>query len=111
MDRCTELGIAFLPWSPLGGSDNAKNVDSQFSEFAAVAQEHDATAQEITLAWLLKLSPVVIPIPGATKPVTVDSIVRSLSIELTESQCERLSATEPVGESPFPEYEPRSPLK
>jgi aryl-alcohol dehydrogenase-like predicted oxidoreductase len=111
LDRCTELGIAFLPWSPLGGSDNAKNVESQFSEFAAVAQEHDATAQEITLAWLLKLSPVVIPIPGATKPVTVDSIVRSLNIELTESQCERLSATESVGESPFPDSEPRSPLK
>ncbi len=111
LDRCTELGIAFLPWSPLGGSDNAKDVDSQFSEFAAVGEEHIATAQEITLAWLLKLSPVVIPIPGATKPVTVDSIVRSLSIELTEPQCERLSATEPVGESPFPESEPRSPLK
>lgn len=111
LDRCTELGIAFLPWSPLGGSDNAKNVESQFSEFAAVAEEHDSTAQEITLAWLLKLSPVVIPIPGATKPVTVDSIVRSLNIELTDSQCERLSATEPIGESFFPESEPRSPLK
>lgn len=111
LDRCTELGIAFLPWSPLGGSDNAKNVDSQFSEFAVVAAEHDTTAQEIALAWLLKLSPVVIPIPGATKPVTVDSIVRSLSIELTDSQFERLIATEPIGESFYPESEPRSPLR
>lgn len=111
LDRCTELGIAFLPWSPLGGSDNAKNLDSQFSEFAVVAAEHDSTAQEITLAWLLKLSPVVIPIPGATKPVTIDSIVRSLSIELTDSQFERLSATKPIGESFFPESEPRSPLR
>lgn len=111
LDRCTELGIAFLPWSPLGGSDNAKNLDSQFNEFAVVAAEHNSTAQEITLAWLLKLSPVVIPIPGATKPVTVDSIVRSLSIELTDSQFERLSATESIGESFFPESEPRSPLR
>jgi aryl-alcohol dehydrogenase-like predicted oxidoreductase len=111
LDRCTELGIAFLPWSPLGGSDNAKNLDSQFSEFAVVAAEHDSTAQEISLAWLLKLSPVVIPIPGATKPVTIDSMVRSLSIELTDSQFERLSATESIGESFFPESEPRSPLR
>lgn len=111
LDRCTELGIAFLPWSPLGGSDNAKDLDSQFSEFGVVAAEHDATAQEITLAWLLKLSPVVIPIPGATKPVTVDSIVRSLNIELTDSQFERLSATKSIGESFFPESEPRSPLR
>ena len=111
LDRCTELGIAFLPWSPLGGSDNAKDLDSQFSEFGVVAAEHDATAQEVTLAWLLKLSPVVIPIPGATKPVTVDSIVRSLSIELTDSQFERLSATKSIGESFFPESEPRSPLR
>ena len=111
LDRCTELGIAFLPWSPLGGSDNAKDLDSQFSEFAVVAAEHESTAQEITLAWLLKLSPVVIPIPGATKPVTVDSIVRSLSIDLTDSQFERLSATASIGESFFPESEPRSPLR
>jgi aryl-alcohol dehydrogenase-like predicted oxidoreductase len=111
LDRCTELGIAFLPWSPLGGSDHAKNVDSQFSEFAVVAAEHDTTAQEITLAWLLKLSPVVIPIPGATKPVTVDSIVRSLSIELTDSQCQRLNATESIGESFYPDSESRSPLR
>ena len=111
LDRCTELGIAFLPWSPLGGSDHAKDIDSQFNEFAIIAEEHDATPQEITLAWLLKLSPVVIPIPGATKPATVDSIIRSLSIELTDSQCERLSATESIGESFYPDSGPRSPLK
>ncbi len=111
LDRCTELGIAFLPWSPLGGSDHAKNLDSQFSEFAVVAAEHNATAQEITLAWLLKLSPVVIPIPGATKPVTIDSIVRSFGIELSDPQFERLNATVAVGETIFPETEPRSPLR
>jgi len=111
LEKCTELGIAFLPWSPLGGSDNAKNVDPQFGEFAAVAAEHDVSAQEITLAWLLKLSPVVIPIPGATKPVTVDSIVRSLNIELTDPQFERLNATDSIGESFFPESEPRSTLR
>lgn len=111
LDRCTELGIAFLPWSPLGGSDHAKNFASQFSEFIVVGAEHNATVQEIALAWLLKLSPVVIPIPGATKPVTIDSIVHSLSIELTDSQFERLSATAPSRETTCPEFEPRSLLR
>ena len=111
LDRCTELGIAFLPWSPLGGSHHAKSLESQFGEFASVAAEHSATTQEIALAWLLTLSPVVIPIPGATKPVTIDSIVHSLSIELTDSQFERLSATEPFGETIYPDSELRSPLR
>ena len=111
LERCTELGIAFLPWSPLGGSDNAKTLGSQFGEFAVVAAEHAASVQEVTLAWLLSLSPTMIPIPGATKPVTIDSIVRSMRIELSDSQRDRLSATESVGETIFPESEPRSPLR
>jgi aryl-alcohol dehydrogenase-like predicted oxidoreductase len=111
LDRCTELGIAFLPWSPLGGSDHAKDVGGQYNEFAVVAAEHNATPQEVTLAWLLALSPVVIPIPGATKPVTVDSIVRSVAIELTESQLDRLNATTPEALSVFPEEMPRSLLR
>lgn len=111
MDRCTDLGIAFLPWSPLGGSTHAQEVGSHYAEFAVVAAEHNATAQEIALAWLLHLSPVVIPIPGATKPVTVDSIVRSAAIELSESQMERLNATVPEAQSMYPEDMPRSVLR
>ena len=111
LDKCTELGIAFLPWSPLGGSTHAEHVGSHYSEFAVVAAEHNATPQEVTLAWLLQLSPVVIPIPGATKPVTVDSIVRSLSLELTDSQMDRLNATTPEARSMYPEDMPRSLLR
>ena len=58
-------------------------------------------SREVTLAWLLSLSPTMIPIPGATKPVTIDSIVRSMRIELSDSQRVRLSATESVGETIF----------
>ena len=111
LDRCTELGIAFLPWSPLGGSTHAHDVGSHYAEFAVVAAEHSATAQEIALAWLLHLSPVIIPIPGATKPVTVDSIVRSTGIELTDSQMQRLNATVPEAQSMYPEDMPRSVLR
>jgi aryl-alcohol dehydrogenase-like predicted oxidoreductase len=110
LDRCTELGIAFLPWSPLGGSTQARDVGSHYAEFAAVADEIGASSQEVVLAWLLATSPVMIPIPGATRAQTVDSIVRSASISLSADQKARLDATQPEMESMYPDDLPRSPL-
>jgi aryl-alcohol dehydrogenase-like predicted oxidoreductase len=95
----------------LGGSAHAPELGGQFAEFAAVAAEHNKTPQEIALAWLLHLSPVIVPIPGATKPVTVDSIVRSISIELSESQMKRLNATVPEAQSMYHDDLPRSVLR
>lgn len=111
LDRCTLEGIAFLPWSPLGGATHAKDVGSHFAEFARVADEIGATPQEVTLAWLVKMSPVIIPIPGATRPATIDSIVHALDIDLSDEQFERLQATEPDHTSMYPEDQPRSRLR
>jgi aryl-alcohol dehydrogenase-like predicted oxidoreductase len=111
LDKCAELGIAFLPWSPLGGAAQAGEVGSRYSDFAAVATEVGATAQEVVLAWLLALTPVMIPIPGATKTATVDSIIRSTELKLTSTQVERLTAAESPNESLFPDLKPRSPLR
>jgi aryl-alcohol dehydrogenase-like predicted oxidoreductase len=111
LDKCSELGIAFLPWSPLGGAAQAGEVGSRYSDFAAVAAEVGATAQEVVLAWLLALTPVMIPIPGATKTATVDSIIRSTELKLTSAQVERLTAAESPNESLFPDLKPRSPLR
>ena len=111
LDKCSELGIAFLPWSPLGGAAQAGEVGSRYSDFAAVATEVGATAQEVVLAWLLALTPVMIPIPGATKLATVDSIIRASALKLTSVQVERLTAAESPNESLFPDLKPRSPLR
>ena len=111
LDRCEKEGIAFLPWSPLGGATHAKDVGSQFAAFAEVGQEVGASAQEVTLAWLLRMSPVIIPIPGATKPSTIDSMVRSLDVQLSDDQFVRLQSTEPEHTSMYPEDQPRSPLR
>ena len=111
LDKCAELGIAFLPWSPLGGAAQAGEVGSRYSDFAAVATEVGATAQEVVLAWLLALTPVMIPIPGATKTTTVDSIIRSTELKLTSVQVERLTAADSPNESLFPDLKPRSPLR
>ena len=111
LDKCTALGIAFLPWSPLGGAAQAGEVGSRYSDFASVATEVGATAQEVVLAWLLALTPVMIPIPGATKTATVDSIIRASALKLTSAQVDRLTAADSPNESLFPDVKPRSPLR
>ena len=110
LQRCQTEGIAFLPWSPLGGSTQAREVGSHYSEFALVADELGATPQEVVLAWLLATSPVMVPIPGATRPATIDSIVHALDVRLTPEQQARLDATQPEMESMYPDDLPRSPL-
>jgi aryl-alcohol dehydrogenase-like predicted oxidoreductase len=108
---CESEDIAFLPWSPLGGATHAKDVGSRFAAFAEVADEIGATPQEVTLAWLLRLSTVMIPIPGATRPETIASIVRATEVTLSDEQFDRLQATEPEHTSMYPEDQPRSPLR
>ena len=78
LELCDELGIAFLPWSPLGGSRRAGGLGGAF---ATVAERHGVSPQRVCLAWHLAKSPVVIPIPGASRPETIaDS---ALAVELT----------------------------
>lgn len=110
LDLCTDRGIAFLPWSPLGGGDQAHDVGSRYADFAEVARAIDATAQEVVLAWLLAMSPVMIPIPGATRPATVESIARSTRIALSPAEFDLLQATAPQASSMYPDDMPRSPL-
>lgn len=111
LDRCTERGIAFLPWSPLGGATHASVAGSKYAEFASVASEVGASTQEVVIAWLLGLTPVMIPIPGASRPSTIASIVRSLDVVLTDEQMVRLTASVPEGTSMFADDTPRSPLR
>ena len=55
--RCIERGIAFLPWSPLGGASQASELGSRYAAFAEVAAERGISAQQVALAWLLALGP------------------------------------------------------
>ncbi|MFB9890536.1 aldo/keto reductase [Planobispora takensis] len=81
IDVCAELGVAFLPWSPLGGISSADRLGGPFAEVAAA---RGVSPQRVCLAWELARSPVVIPIPGASRP---ESIVDSAAAaELTLSQ-------------------------
>lgn len=79
---CAELGIAFLPWSPLGGISRAGDLGSRFTAFQQVADAHGVSPQQVTLAWMLAAAPVVIPIPGSSRPETILDSARSVDLEL-----------------------------
>jgi aryl-alcohol dehydrogenase-like predicted oxidoreductase len=89
---CDELGIAFLPWSPLGGISNAARPGASQEPFRRVGQELGVSPQQVTLAWMLALSPVVVPIPGSSRPETIRDSVAAASRQLTPEQINRLSA-------------------
>ncbi|GAB3441678.1 aldo/keto reductase [Phycicoccus ginsengisoli] len=92
LDHCAELGIAFLPWSPLGGISNAAELGSRHSAFADVAQAHDVSPQQVALAWELSLSEVVLPIPGASRPTSIQDSVKAADLVLGADELERLNA-------------------
>jgi aryl-alcohol dehydrogenase-like predicted oxidoreductase len=91
LDHCARLGIAFLPWSPLGGISNAADLGSTHSAFAEVAQAHGVSPQQVALAWELSLADVVLPIPGASRPASIEDSVRAAELQLTDEEVARLS--------------------
>lgn len=92
---CHEMGIAFLPWSPLGGIGSARDLGSRYAAFAEVAAAHEVSPQQVCLAWMLAKSPVVIPIPGASRPETIRDSAAAADLELTDEEIRLLDATEP----------------
>ncbi len=80
---CTELGLAYLPWGPLGGIDGA-------TAFHAVAEERGVSPQRVCLAWLLAKSPSMIAIPGSTRPVTIRDSAAAADLVLTAEDLARL---------------------
>ncbi len=87
---CQELGIAFLPWSPLGGISKAADLGSQFAPFQEVADAHGVSPQQVTLAWMLATAPVVVPIPGSSRPETIADSACAVDLELTADELQRL---------------------
>jgi len=92
IDVCEELGLAFLPWSPLGGLSDAKELADKHPAFAEVAQARGVSAQQVALAWELAQSPVVIPIPGAKRPQSVVDSAAAADLQLTPDELSRLDA-------------------
>jgi pyridoxine 4-dehydrogenase len=85
LDVCERDGIAFLPWAPVILNDTA--TQAAVDEIAA---EHGVTAQQVSLAWLLQRSPVMVPIPGTTNVHHADENIDAGWIQLSADEMTRL---------------------
>ena len=90
IEVCAELGLAFLPWSPLGGLSDAKELAEKHPAFAEIAEARGVSAQQVALAWELAQSPTVIPIPGAKRPQSITDSAAAADLELTDDELTRL---------------------
>ena len=86
LDYCEANGIGFIPWSPLG----AGRLTRQHSLLNQVAAAHGATPGQIALAWMLRRSPVILPIPGTGKVAHLVENVSAAAIRLTDDEFEGL---------------------
>src|ERR1700739_1812239 len=89
VDHCEEHGIAFLPWAPLGQAKEAHDAIKK------VAGELHATPLQVALAWLLKRSKVILPIPGTSSVKHLEENIASASLELPRGAYQRLTVIHP----------------
>jgi aryl-alcohol dehydrogenase-like predicted oxidoreductase len=87
LDKVTDEGIGFIPWFPLAAGPLAA-PDGPLQRIAA---DHHATPSQLALAWLLKRSPVMLPIPGTSKVAHLEENVAAAQIELSDQEYETLS--------------------
>ncbi len=92
LELCGRLGLAFLPWSPLGGMGGAAGLGDEHAVFAEVAAAHDVSPQQVCLAWLLARGEHVIPIPGASRPSSVVDSFAATELVLSAEELARLDA-------------------
>ena len=88
VDYCDAHGIAFIPWFPV----NAGKLAQPGGPLDEVAKEHDgATTSQLALAWLLRRSPVIAPIPGTSSVAHLEENLGAADVELTDEQFQTLS--------------------
>src|SRR5579864_3312234 len=85
VDYCESNGIAFIPWFPLGAGKVAGDALNE------IAQAQQATPKQVALAWLLRRSPIMLPIPGTSSVEHLEENVAAASLKLTDEQYESLA--------------------
>lgn len=103
VERCHELGVTFVAHSPIGGHRGVERVDRDRA-LVKVAQRHDAeghstSARQAALAWLLRMGPGIVPIPGATRVESVQASLDAASLPLDENDWKLLDARRPWAET------------
>jgi aryl-alcohol dehydrogenase-like predicted oxidoreductase len=82
LDYCTRKGIAFIPWYPL----QVGKLAASEGQLAKAAKKHNATPSQIALAWLLRRSPVMLPIPGTSKVKHLEENMAAVMLDLTDEE-------------------------
>ncbi|HUA95848.1 MAG TPA: aldo/keto reductase [Acidimicrobiales bacterium] len=90
--HCEALGIAFIPWSPLGGIGNAEQIKHDHPDVAELAGTRGITPQQLVLAWMLAKGDRVIPIPGSSRPETARASAEAADVKLTPDEVARIDA-------------------
>ncbi|MFF8277487.1 aldo/keto reductase [Streptomyces lateritius] len=95
---CAELGLVFMPWSPLGGISrssldgaSALREDRRFGGFHRVARARGVSPQRVALAWLLSRGETMLPIPGASRPETARDSAAAAELVLSPTELAELS--------------------
>lgn len=91
VDYCQEEKIAFIPWYPLGAGMRAKSAAATEKKIDAVAKKLGATKMQVALAWLLRRSPVMLPIPGTSKVAHLEENIEAAALELSEQDLKELA--------------------
>ena len=93
LEHCGARGVAFLPWSPLGGTgSHSKDVGVTYPVFHEIGQARGVSPQQVVLAWELSLGEHVIPIPGASRPESITDSARAAELDLTDDELARIEA-------------------
>lgn len=86
LDYCEANGIGFIPWRPIDGG----NLASTSAEFRAIMDRHGASASQLALAWMLRRSPVMLPIPGTGKVRHLEENIAAAAITLSDDEFKTL---------------------
>jgi aryl-alcohol dehydrogenase-like predicted oxidoreductase len=89
LDHCEAQGIVFMPWAPLGQRREA------YAALEDAARELEATPLQVALAWLLRRSPAILPIPGTSSAIHVQENIAAAGLKLPDAIFARLSAITP----------------
>jgi aryl-alcohol dehydrogenase-like predicted oxidoreductase len=88
LEACAQRGLAFIPWAPLAAGPLAADD----GPLARIAERHGATASQVAIAWLLELSPAMLPIPGTSSVEHLERNVGAAQIRLSDGDMQELLA-------------------
>jgi aryl-alcohol dehydrogenase-like predicted oxidoreductase len=86
LDYCEKEGIAFIPWYPVASGKLA----APGGKLDTIAKNHNATTSQLSLAWLLHRSPVMLPIPGTSSIEHLEENLKAIDVKLSEEEMQEL---------------------